>query len=311
MKKIFISYRRDDSSGHTGRLLDSLQQRFGKANVFRDLEDLEPGVDFVAALEKALSESDVMLVIIGSGWTSASGPMGRRLEQQDDIVRIEVGTALGRDEVRVIPVLVAQAKMPEAKDLPDELRPLVRRNAIELTDMRWEYDVGRLGDTLAKYVDQASTSRKYGLPGRLPLVAAVVIALTIIAGFWFRPHVNDQTVPPVMDQPNSLVTAEDCGQKFTGEPLSLNFGDVAPADFFGLMGDYVGWNVVVDPDVTDPIDVELRNVPPDCAIETVVNMYHLAYTVSGPNILRISRVDTLVKQGKAKAELAELQKRSR
>ena len=149
MGKIFISYRRGDSSGYTGRLFDTLRDRFGKEKVFRDIDSLEPGIDFVEALEKALLECDCMLVIIGSKWSSISGSKGRRLDQPDDYVRMEIAKALERN-VRVIPVLVANASMPSSDELPDDLATLVRRNAIEISDTRWDYDVGRLGDTLAK-----------------------------------------------------------------------------------------------------------------------------------------------------------------
>jgi hypothetical protein len=149
MGKVFISYRRGDSSGYTGRLFDTLRDRFGSETVFRDIDNLEPGVDFVEALENALLECDCMLVIIGDEWSSASGPGGRRLEQPNDYVRMEIAKALERN-VRVIPVLVANASMPTAEELPDNLAGLVRRNALEISDTRWDYDVGRLGDTLAK-----------------------------------------------------------------------------------------------------------------------------------------------------------------
>lgn len=151
---IFISYRRDDSAGHTGRLFDALSQRFGSQRVFRDIEDLEPGVDFVDVLDKALNDCEVLLVIIGNSWINATGKGGRRLDQPNDFVRMEVAKALER-KVRVVPVLVAGAAMPDADELPEELRLLARRNAFELSDTRWDYDVGRLGDTLAKVLEIA------------------------------------------------------------------------------------------------------------------------------------------------------------
>ena len=159
MGKVFISYRRGDSSGYTGRLFDTLRDRFGKEKVFRDIDSLEPGIDFVEALEKALLECDCMLVIIGSKWSSISGSKGRRLDQPDDYVRMEIAKALERN-VRVIPVLVANASMPSSDELPDDLATLVRRNAIEISDTRWDYDVGRLGDTLAKVLGIAEKPKR-------------------------------------------------------------------------------------------------------------------------------------------------------
>lgn len=166
MGTIFISYRRGDSAGHTGRLFDALTDRFGKDSVFRDIEDLEPGIDFVEALDQALVKCDTLLVIIGDEWASVAGSKGRRLDQPDDFVRMEVAKALERN-VRVIPVLVAGATMPDVGKLPEDLRALARRNAIELSDTRWEYDVGRLGDTLAKVLgvsDQTASVRAASPP---------------------------------------------------------------------------------------------------------------------------------------------------
>lgn len=152
MRHVFISYRRNDSGGQTGRLFDALVRRFGAGRCFRDIEDLEPGIDFPEALEKALAECEAMLVMIGPGWASASADGVRRLEQADDFVRIEVAAGLARKNVRVIPVRVGGADMPKPAELPAELQPLLRRNAIELSDTRWDYDVRRLGDTLAKHM---------------------------------------------------------------------------------------------------------------------------------------------------------------
>ena len=150
MSTVFISYRRGDSSGHTGRLLDSLEHRFGSEAFFRDIESLEYGIDFPAELDKALAACRVMLVMIGPGWLTADANGARRLDQSDDFVRLEVAAALARSDVRTIPVLVGGASMPSSDKLPEDLKPLSKRNCIEISDTRWDYDVGRLGDTLAK-----------------------------------------------------------------------------------------------------------------------------------------------------------------
>jgi hypothetical protein len=147
---VFISYRRGDSAGHTGRLLDSLDNRFGTEAFFRDLESLEIGGDFPAELDKALAGCSVVLVMIGPGWLTAQTGGVRRLDQQGDFVRQEVAGALARKDVRTIPVLVGGATMPSSGDLPEELKPLASRNAIEISDSRWDYDVGRLADALVR-----------------------------------------------------------------------------------------------------------------------------------------------------------------
>ncbi len=141
---VFISYRRDDSGGHVGRLYDALSARLGRQRIFFDIDHIAPGQDFVQVLESSLSRSAVMLVVIGKRW-AGSGKIGaRRIDHPGDFVRLEVATGLRRPELRVIPVLIQGAKMPGAGSLPDELKDLSRRNAIELSDLRWKEDVARL-----------------------------------------------------------------------------------------------------------------------------------------------------------------------
>ena len=141
---VFISYRRDDSGGHVGRLYDALSAHFGRHRLFFDIDHIAPGQDFVQVLESSLSRSSVLLVVIGKRW-AGSGKIGaRRIDDPGDFVRLEVARALARPELRVIPVLIQGAKMPGMGALPDELKDLSRRNAIELSDLRWKEDVGRL-----------------------------------------------------------------------------------------------------------------------------------------------------------------------
>ena len=141
---IFICYRREDSVGHTGRLFDRLVQHYGRERVFMDLDGIAPGEDFIHAIRRRIEACEVELVVIGPDWARAADATGRRrLDDPDDFVRLEVLTAINRD-VRVIPVLVGGAVMPGAADVPDALRPLVRRQAFELSDRSFHDSVGRL-----------------------------------------------------------------------------------------------------------------------------------------------------------------------
>ena len=120
----------------------------GENRVFRDIDTIEPGQDFVAVLDEALNSVSVLLVVIGPKWVAITDAHGRRrLDDPGDFVRMEVGRALSRG-VRVIPVLVEDARMPRAAELPEELRALTRRQYHELSDSRWEYDVGKLIETI-------------------------------------------------------------------------------------------------------------------------------------------------------------------
>jgi hypothetical protein len=146
--KVFISYRRRETSGHAGRLYDRLAEHFGSDRVFMDLR-MEPGVDFVKQIDEAVTSCDALLSLIGAQWLDMRDSHGRRrLDDPDDFARLEVEAALARGDVRVIPVLLQDAKMPDAEELPESLAPLARRHAIELSDERWDYDVGRLIEVL-------------------------------------------------------------------------------------------------------------------------------------------------------------------
>lgn len=138
---IFVSYRRDDSSGHAGRLADRLVDHFGRNRIFVDIDTIEPGEDFVAVIENAVASCEILIAVIGQNWLSPSG--SGRLDNPHDFVRLEIATALRRD-IRVIPVLVQRASMPKPKDLPEDLARLTRRNAVELSDSRWQSDVDQL-----------------------------------------------------------------------------------------------------------------------------------------------------------------------
>lgn len=155
MRGVFISYRRQDSQSAAGRLADHLKDHLHGVRVFRDVETIEPGVDFVEAIDRALQSSAIMLAVIGPRWMSIADAAGRRrLDDPHDYNRLEVSAALNRGDVRVIPVLVEGAQMPATEDLPEDLKALSRRNAIELTDKRWDYDVGKLVETLDKVLSQ-------------------------------------------------------------------------------------------------------------------------------------------------------------
>jgi TIR domain len=181
MPGIFISYRRDDSSGHVGRLAEQLSRRFGKDRVFMDLDTIRPGDDFVVQIRRAVSSCRALLVVIGKDWLTATGPDGRRrLDDPDDFVRAELTIAL-QQQIAIIPVLVQGAGMPRSDELPEPLRPLVRRQAIELTDQRWAYDVAQLTDALQPILGADRWTRlPRGRIGRgLALMGALIVMVAV------------------------------------------------------------------------------------------------------------------------------------
>jgi hypothetical protein len=135
---IFISYRRTDSAYPAGWLFDRLAEHFGRAQVFKDVDSLEPGEDFAEAITTAVASCAALVAVIGEQWLSSSDEHGRRrLDNPEDFVRLEIETALARG-VRVIPVLVNGASMPRSADLPPGLQPLARRQAVELRPDRFD-----------------------------------------------------------------------------------------------------------------------------------------------------------------------------
>ena len=141
MPAIFISYRRDDAEGEAGRLFDDLTAKFGADSIFMDVMDIKPGRDFRKVIDENVSSCGVLLAMIGKGWINATDEAGRRrLDDPQDFVRLETVSALKRD-IPVIPVLVHGASMPLAEQLPEELKELAYRKAVELTHARWESDI--------------------------------------------------------------------------------------------------------------------------------------------------------------------------
>ena len=149
-ERIFVSYRREDARGDAGRLTDNLKAQFGGKQIFRDVEAIEAGMDFVDAINKAVGSSAALLAVIGPMWLNVTGRDGRRrIDDPNDFVRLEIGAALSRN-IRVIPVLVGGATMPKAEELPVPLESFARRQAHELSDARWDYDVSQLIETLQR-----------------------------------------------------------------------------------------------------------------------------------------------------------------
>ncbi|HEU5105999.1 MAG TPA: toll/interleukin-1 receptor domain-containing protein [Solirubrobacterales bacterium] len=189
-QKVFICYRRQETAPYAGRIYDAMVAKFGVENVFMDL-DLDPGVDFVDRITKVVSGCVALIVVIGPRWAELENEDGtRRIADPEDFVRLEVETGLKRNDVTPIPVLVGGAEMPHREDLPPELRPITRRNALELSEGRWRYDIGRLLGILDELLpDQPGPvppTPAVAVPWRLApegmLVAAVAAYLARIGG---------------------------------------------------------------------------------------------------------------------------------
>ena len=112
--RVFINYRRGPSTPYARQLYERLSARFGVENVFWDIDTIQPGVDFVDFLRRAVGSCQVMVSVIGPGWLEASDRDGRRrLDSPEDFVRVEIEAALDRS-IRIIPVLVGDANVPRS-----------------------------------------------------------------------------------------------------------------------------------------------------------------------------------------------------
>jgi hypothetical protein len=142
---VLISYRRDETGIETARLHDRLATEYGEDRVFLDIHDVPLGIDHVDHLRAQIERCSAVIVMIGSEWIAMTNGRGqRRLEQADDPVLAEVALALQQKHIQVIPLLVQNASMPPAEDLPADIRLLARRNWIRLRPERWDEDVERL-----------------------------------------------------------------------------------------------------------------------------------------------------------------------
>jgi hypothetical protein len=157
--RIFISYRREETAYPAGWLFDRLAEHFGAGQIFKDVDSIELGDDFVEMITRAVGSCDVLLALIGDRWLSVTDKQGRRrLDDPNDFVRLEIEAALKRN-VRIIPVLVEGATMPLADEMPAPIAGLARRQALELSPNRFEYDTSRLLKVLTTTLADVRTAQ--------------------------------------------------------------------------------------------------------------------------------------------------------
>jgi hypothetical protein len=212
--RIFISYRRDDAAGDAGRLADHLHRRFGKNQVFLDIDTIDPGKDFVQVLQSSLQETAAVLVVIGPRWALARAADGtRRLDDAKDFVRLEVEASLQRP-IPVVPVLVQGATMPREEDLPPSLASLATRQAATLDHAEFHDDAERLCDRLATVIGADEPTPVPGVRRWWPgVAAAAVLTLGVITFFVLRTSnrepavVIDPQKPPTVENATAAETA--------------------------------------------------------------------------------------------------------
>lgn len=242
-RNIFISYRVQDTAGETGRLVDALKERFDEKQLFIDIEKIEPGLDFSQVISRSLDACDVMLAIIGPNWLGVQpGSSTPRIQDPHDWVRQEISTALKRN-IRVIPVLVDGAVLPEAGQLPEDLKPLLMRQAYEVSNKRWKYDIEQLMDFLEKSVGIPAKSRR----GPPPPVAQkpwlrnnlgwIILVGALVAFIWML-----KSGIPALTDPEGQNRVQDINQLPKPDTSGSGKGQAIPTDQTVVDAD----NTVVD-----------------------------------------------------------------
>lgn len=200
---IFLSYRRDDSAGYARAVFDQLVMRFSDKRVFMDVETIEPGLPFDQVIHQAVGNCRVLLVMIGKRWMEPRDGGLPRIHDPDDFVRIEVSAALSRD-IRVIPVLLDGASMPAESQLPEVLRPLARRNAIELSNSRFQSDIAKLVEAVAGALGETAIPDARRPANRRSVIYAAVSATTLAilapTVWWFGLRREDSHLGTVQAQ---------------------------------------------------------------------------------------------------------------
>lgn len=196
MGQIFISYRREDSQAYTDRIYEHLARAFGRGEIFKDVDNVPPGVDFRTHVVNAVDKSKVTLAVIGPGWSRAADKQGRRrLDDPDDFVRIEIEAAMTRG-VPVIPVLVGGAAMPPPEDFPGLMHKLAFINGVHVrSDPDFANDIVRLKRGVERLIAGGrSTNWVRAAIG----LSCLAIALGLV--WWFWPPIN-----PIGPLPNKSV----------------------------------------------------------------------------------------------------------
>ena len=112
--------------------------------------------DFIDEIgnDDPLGGCDVLVALIGKRWVGRKSGVRSRLDDAKDYVRLEVSTALAR-HIPVIPVLVDGMTMPDEDSLPAPVQAITQRQAIEISETRFDYDVDQLITAIRRFLNKA------------------------------------------------------------------------------------------------------------------------------------------------------------
>ncbi|HEX3554848.1 MAG TPA: TIR domain-containing protein [Thermoanaerobaculia bacterium] len=190
--KVFICYRREDTAAFAVMLHERLTEKLGTDRVFIDVDSIGPGIDFVDSIAKTIPVSALVLVLIGRRWNPA------RLADPRDFVRLELSAAFEQN-ARVIPLLFEGVPMPRSEELPAELAPLTRRNAVEIGTSRLNGEIRDFVEDIERMIAASSPPRqkstgdqkKGGRIGLALFAGLLLIAVVAVAiGFLSRQRGN-------------------------------------------------------------------------------------------------------------------------
>jgi hypothetical protein len=208
--QIFISYRRKETTAYAHLLKDKLGERFGDSAIFQDIHSIHLGIDFRKEITEAVASCKVLIAVIGPKWQERlDEKKSQPLEASDDFVRLEIAAALQRG-IPVVPLLLPDAAMPDRDKLPPDLKDLVYRHAMDIRDVSWEEDVGRLAEKLKPHVKSEEVPPPPAQDWRTILIIVGVLALVTVVGLMsirYLPtgentNANRSTNNPVITQPS-------------------------------------------------------------------------------------------------------------
>ena len=194
MPKITISYRRADSEAMTGRIFDRLIACYGRDAIFRDIDNIPPGIDFRQHINETLLRTGVMLAIVGPKWLGSSRGGVERINEESDPVRVEVETALRR-RLPVIPVLIGNTRMPKSDQLPPSLKDFAFRNAVKIdTGRDFDHHIEQLFKSIDTILGEAAKTSAPSRETKMPSAATAPAA---------RSETRSETSPaaPILNRP--------------------------------------------------------------------------------------------------------------
>lgn len=185
LPKVFISYRRQDTRWAAKSVYDALCRVLPPENIFRDITHIRPGAQFEKEFSDSVGRSDLVLALIGPKWVDIADPKTgrRRLDDPDDPVRMEISTALKRDTIRVVPVLIDGADMPPADKLPNDLQALCKLNAESIQLADFDDAMLRLLEKLGVPIPGGGFRRRGGLTAFENRVASSSYLSIVVAAF--------------------------------------------------------------------------------------------------------------------------------